>query len=102
MNRGDRFPNITLEQAKELLRKQKSQIDRAMDDKIRAQNIAFDLLYPDFKPGDIERLKALVVYYQSELKQAIDSRDRARQEANEVKAENSLLKITLKKYKKEE
>jgi hypothetical protein len=102
MEKKDGFPNITLEQAKELIGKWQRQVDVAIAEKHKAMNIAFDFMYPDFKIGDIELLKSQVVYFQSEMKNAIKERDKAKQRVNELIAENNLLKIKLRGLEKEE
>lgn len=96
----DGYPNITLEQAKELLVKQHRQLDIATAEKYKAQNIAFDYMFPEFRIGDAEVLKAQVYYFKTELNEAIAKRDSLKQEVNELRAENNLLKVTLKKYER--
>jgi len=96
------LPNITLEQAKELIQKLQRKLDDAVMQKFHAQSIAFDLMFPDKKTGEIEELKAFAFYWKEELKKAIDKRDKLSQQLQESVAENHLLRTQLKKYQKEE
>jgi len=75
--------------------------DEAIQDKFHAQNIAFDLMFPEKKTGELEELKAFAFYWKEELKKAIEKRDKFSQENQELRAENNLLRTQLKKYQKE-
>jgi hypothetical protein len=99
-NKREGYPNITLEQAKDILTRLQRRVDEAVNQKYKAQNIAFDLLFPDFKCGDIETLKAQVCFYKIELDDACLKRDKVKCICEELRAENNLLKAQLKTYEK--
>lgn len=99
---GDLFlPNITLEQAKEMIQKLQRKYDDATQQKYHAQSIAFNLIFPERKNiTDIEQINANAFYWAQELKKAIEKRDKFSQELQEAKAELNFLKTQLKKYQK--
>ena len=98
VNKEQFLPNITLDEAKELVSKWQKKCDDAMQQKIKAQSLLFDMLYPNVKGDEI---KALVAYYKEEVKSVIASRDKVKREIEELRAECYLLKTQVKNFQKE-
>ena len=90
------LPNLTLDQAREMISKWQRKYDDAIQQKFHAQNIAFDLMFPDKKTSELEEVKAFAFYWQEELKKAIGMRDKVKRELEELRAEHQLLKVQLK------
>ena len=101
MNKFEFLPNLTLEQAKDMISKWQRKYDDALHQKYHAQSIAFDLKFPDRALATIDEMKAVSFYWSEELKIAIEKRNKMSQELQETKAEMQLLKLKLKKYEKE-
>lgn len=99
-NKGP-LPNLTLEEARGLISRWQRKFDAAQQDKIYAQSIAFDLIYPEKKTSTLDEVKALVFYYRTELEKAIAKRDTGKAENECLRAENHALKLQLKLQQKE-
>lgn len=93
-------PNLTLEGAKELISKLQRKCDTAMQDKLHAQAVAFDLTYPEKRNSSADELKAQVFYFKNELERAIVKRDTSKAENECLRAENHALKLQLKQATK--
>ena len=86
------MPNLSIEQAREMISKLQRDKDNAIHQKYKAQATLFDILYEAKPmPKDFE-LKADNIYLKSELKEAIRKRDLYKAEADALRQEIMLMR----------